>query len=125
MTVYTKILTRPNPEYFSNLRWLAKFPFIDNICLGHGHTVPMNQPPLSFCPFTTFLFLPAIIRTDQELFESIEQQGYAIETLCVHLISPQEYDLIKVKDGLDEFLDLLDERDCPAVFDPARISFVA
>ncbi|WP_426535168.1 suppressor of fused domain protein [Bradyrhizobium sp. McL0615] len=46
-----------------------------------------------------------------------------MEILTVNLISDREYELIK-RDGLDTFLDLLDENDYPAIFDPARKSYV-
>lgn len=113
-----------NPEYFMNLRWLAKLPFIDNTWFGMGHTVPMPKPPLSFCPFSTYLFLPPIIRTDRYLFEDIEQQGQTVGTLVVHMVSPQEYHLVKQQNGLDQFLDLLDENDYPKIFTPTRKSIV-
>jgi hypothetical protein len=114
-----------NPEYFSNLRWLAKLPFVDKSWLGFGHTIPMPEPPLSFCPFKTFLLLPPIIRPDRELFEDIEQQGHCIGTLVVHLVSTPEYNLIKSEDGLDRFLEQLDENDYPTIFDPTRASMIA
>ncbi|WKB55948.1 suppressor of fused domain protein [Eleftheria terrae] len=113
-----------NPEYLANLRWLAKLPFIDATWFAMGHTIAMPRPPLSFCEFSAFLLLPPIIRTDRELFEDLEQQGHPIETLTVHLLSEPEYRLVKTEDGLDEFLDLLDEHDYPLIFDPARASIV-
>jgi hypothetical protein len=113
-----------NPEYFGVLRWLAKLPSMDNTWFGMGHTVPMPQPPLSFCAFSTFLFLPPIIRTDRDLLEDLEQQGHAVRTLVVHLISPQEHALVRQEEGLDQFLDLLDEHDYPLVFSPSRESIV-
>lgn len=114
-----------NVEYFSTLRWLAKLPFTDRTWFGFGHTVPMPTPPLSFCQFSTFLLLPPIIRTDRELFEGIEQQGHGLSTLAVHLVSNAEYELVKSEEGLDKFLDMLDENDYPRIFDPERRSYVA
>lgn len=113
-----------NSEYFANLRWLAKLPFVDNTWFGMGHTVPMPKPPLSFCPFSTFLLLPPIIHADRYLFEDIEQQGQSVGTLVVHMVSPQEYDLVKKDEGLDQFLDLLDGNDYPTIFTPSRKSIV-
>jgi len=108
-----------DPEYFSNLRWLAKLPRLDRTWFGIGHTVPMPQPPLSFSGLDTFLLLPPIIRTDRQLFAQLQQQGHAIGTLAVHLLHRQEYATITQR-GLDSFLDLLDEHDYPFIFDPVR-----
>jgi hypothetical protein len=113
-----------NPEYFSNLRWLAEFPFIDQTWLGDGHTIPMPEPPLSFCAFKTFFFLPPVIKSDKTLFENLGQGEHAVGTLAVHLISDAEYKLVNSNDGLNKFLDLLDQNGYPAVFDPARVSYV-
>ena len=114
-----------DPVYFSTLRWLAKLPDIDQTWFGHGHTIPMPAAPIPGCPFQTFLLLPPVIRTDRELFEHIDQNGHDIATLCVHLISPGEYALVKNnEEGLGEFLNLLDDNDYPHVFDPARNTYV-
>lgn len=114
-----------NPEYFANLRWLAKFPFIDGTWLGFGHTIPMPWAPLTFCEFKTFLLLPPIVGTDAELFGGLERAGHPIETFVVHVISDAEYGLIQGDEGgLDEFFDLLDDSDYPLIFDPARASIV-
>jgi len=113
-----------NPEYFKNLRWLAKLPFMDKTWFGLGHTVPMPKPPLSFSPLQTFLFLPPIISRDRFMFDDLESQGQSVETLVVHLISAPEYHLIKTEDGLSQFLNLLDEKGYPPVFDPARKTIV-
>jgi hypothetical protein len=113
-----------NPEYFKNLRWLAKLPRLDGTWLGMGHTVPMPDPPLSFCDFRSFLFLQPIIRTDREIFQGLKSHGESIGTLVVHLISQNEYEVVKTADGLDRFLDLLDENDYPLIFDPKRESIL-
>lgn len=113
-----------DPNYFSNLRWLARLPSIDGTWLGLGHTVPMPQPPLSFCDFQCFLLLPPISRTDRHVFQGLESHRDPIGTLAVHLISPAEYQLVKTNEGLDQFLDLLDENDYPRIFDPNRTSYV-
>jgi hypothetical protein len=114
-----------NPAYFHMLRWLAKLPTIDATWFGAGHRVPMPEPPLSFCGFRTFLLLQPIIATDRDLFDGLMQQDQPIETLVVHLIADAEYALIKSdEEGLNTFLDLLDENDYPLLFDPNRVSFV-
>ena len=113
-----------NEEYFKNLRWLSKLPRTDATWLGMGRTVPMPSPPLSFSDFRAFLFLYPVIRTDREVFEGLPSSGQAIETLAVHLISPEEYEFVNTEEGLDHFLDLLDENDYPYILNPQRISIL-
>ena len=110
-------------EISTTLRWLASVPFIDNTWFGFGHRVPMPAPPLPGTDFKTFLFLTPIITPDQRIAEALSVAGDPVEILTVHLISDREYALIK-NEGLDAFLDLLDENDYPPIFDPARRSYV-
>jgi hypothetical protein len=114
----------PSLELIAHLRWLARLPEIDTTWLGHGHTIPLPSPPLNNAPFKVTLLLSPIIVTDSELFGELETATHTIETLVVHLVSDAEYAQIKSRDeGLNEFLDLLDERNYPLVFDPARPSY--
>ncbi len=113
----------PTPERVAWLRWLARLPFIDATWFGFGHRVPMPEPPLRDCGFKTFLFLTPIIRPDQRIAESLSIDGDAVEILTVNLIADLEYDFIK-REGLGPFLDLLDERDYPPIFDPQRKSYI-
>ncbi len=113
-----------NSEYFANLRWLANLPFVDKTWFGHGHTVPMPRPPLSFGKFKTFLLLPSINGTDRQLFDQLALEDHRVRTLVVHLISDAEYRLVRNSDeGLNEFLDLLDENGYPFVLDTKRRSY--
>ncbi|HUI95360.1 MAG TPA: suppressor of fused domain protein [Xanthobacteraceae bacterium] len=114
---------KPHREFVGNLRWLAKLANFDNTWFASGHRIPMPEPPLSFCPFKTFLLLTPILRLDRGLLASVETGGPPIETLCVHLISEPEYALIK-RDGLRRLFDRLDAAGYPLVFDPHRASLV-
>jgi hypothetical protein len=111
------------PEISTTLRWLASLPFVDNTWLGFGHRVPMPEPPVPGTDFKTFLFLTPIIAPDQRIAEQLSIVGDPVEILTVNLISDREYGLIK-NEGLDAFLDLLDENDHPPIFDPSRRSYV-
>jgi len=111
------------PEVSTSLRWLASLPSIDNTWFGFGHRVPMPAPPVPGTDFKTFLFLTPIITPDQRIAETLSIAGDPVEILTVNLISDREYELIKNK-GVDAFLDLLDENDYPAIFDPSRKSYV-
>ena len=113
----------PTPEICDNLRWLANLPFIDTTWFGFGHRVALPRPPVAGTDFETFLFLTPIIGPDQRIAEALEIAGDPVEILTVNLISHQELALIK-SEGLDPFLDLLDENDYPPIFDPARKSYV-
>lgn len=113
----------PTPGICANLHWLANLPFIDSTWFGFGHRVAMPAPPVAGSDFQTFLFLTPIIGPDQRIAEALEIAGDPVEILTVNLISRQELELIK-SEGLDAFLDLLDENDHPPIFDPARKSYV-
>ena len=111
------------PDISTTLRWLATVPSIDNTWFGFGHRLPMPAPPIAGTDFKTFLFLTPIIVPDQRIAETFAVAGDPVEILTVNLISDREYALIK-HEGLDAFLDLLDENDYPPIFDPARQSYV-
>ena len=113
----------PTPEISTTLRWLATVPSIDDTWFGFGHRLPMPAPPIAGTDFKTFLFLTPIIAPDQRIAETLSVAGEPVEILTVNLISDREYELIK-SEGLDAFLDLLDENDYPPVFDPSRKSYV-
>jgi hypothetical protein len=83
----------------------------------------MPEPPVPGTDFKTFLFLTPIIAPDQRIAEALLVAGDPVEILTVNLISDREYELIK-NNGLDEFLDLIDENDYPTIFDPSRKSYV-
>lgn len=113
----------PTPEIVANLRWLAQFPFIDDTFLAFGHRIPMPAPPLSNCYFKTFLFLTPIIRTDQLVSKALDSGRERVDILTVNLISDAEHRFIQ-QEGVDHFLDILDERDYPIIFDPQRRSYL-
>ena len=111
-------------EYIHYLRWLAKLPQIDDTWFGSGHTVPMPEAPLVGCPFRTFFFMSPISDTDKYLLSEFQNGEHDLEMLTVNLISPAEYALVKTNDGLNQFFDLLDEKNYPTIHDPERLSFV-
>lgn len=113
----------PTDELVKSLRWLAKFPFIDQTWLGFGHRIPIPWPAVSGSDFKTFLLLTPIIEPDQRIAEALTIEGDPVTILTVNLISDNEYELIR-NSGLDEFLDLLDEHDYPPIFDPERRSYL-
>jgi len=111
-------------DYVHYLRWLAKLPQIDETWFGSGHTVPTPEAPLAGCTFKTFFFMSPISDTDKYLLSEFHSGEHDVEMLTVHLISPAEYALVKTNDGLNQFFDLLDEKNYPTIHDPARLSFV-
>jgi len=113
----------PTPDVRDNLRWLANLPFIDTTWFGFGHRVALPWPPVAGTDFQTFLFLTPIIGPDKQIAEALEIAGDPVEILTVNLISDRELALIK-SEGLDPFLDLLDDNDYPPIFDPKRKSYV-
>ncbi|TFV79959.1 suppressor of fused domain protein [Bradyrhizobium frederickii] len=113
----------PTPDVRDNLRWLANLPFIDTTWFGFGHRVALPWPPVAGTDFQTFLFLTPVIGPDKQIAEALEVAGDPVEILTVNLISDRELALIK-SEGLDPFLDLLDDNDYPPIFDPKRKSYV-
>lgn len=113
----------PKPDIVASLRWLARLPFIDSTWFEFGHLVPMPTAPVEGCEFKTFLFLTPIIETDRRITEDLSVEGDAVEILTVNLISDAEAAFIR-ENGLDRFLDLLDENDYPPIFDSRRLSYV-
>ncbi len=111
-------------DYVHYLRWLAKLPQIDETWFGSGHTVPMPEAPLAGCEFKTFFFMSPISDTDKYLLSEFRNGEHDVEMLTVNLISPAEYALVKTNDGLNQFFDLLDEKNYPTIYDPERLSFV-
>jgi Suppressor of fused protein (SUFU) len=111
-------------DYIHYLRWLAKLPQIDETWFGVGHTVPMPEAPLEGCTFKTFFFMSPIIETDKYLLSEFQNGEHDVEILTVNLISANEYALVKTDDGLNQFFDLLDEKNYPSIHDPERVSFV-
>lgn len=111
-------------DYVHYLRWLAKLPQIDETWFGSGHTVPMPEAPLGNCAFKTFFLMSPIIDTDKYLLSEFQNSAHDVEMLTVNLISDAEYALVKTNDGLNQFFDLLDEKNYPTIHDPARASFV-
>jgi hypothetical protein len=113
----------PTPDIISGLRWLAVFPFIDETWLGFGHRTPLPWPLVAGSDFKTYLLLTPIIKPDERIAESLTIDGDAVEILTVNLISDAEYAFIKAE-GLDPFLDILDENNYPKFFDPGRQSYI-
>lgn len=113
----------PTQEICTNLRWLARLPFVDQTSFAFGDRVPMPTPPIVGSDFRTFLFLTPIIGPDKRTAEALNVAGDEVEIFTVNLISDRELNLIKTE-GLDAFLDLLDENDYPPIFDPTRRSYV-
>jgi Suppressor of fused protein (SUFU) len=111
-------------DYIHYLRWLAKLPQIDETWFGSGHTVPMPEAPLDGCAFKTFFFMSPIIETDKYLLSEFRNGEHDVEMLTVNLISDAEYALVKTNDGLNQFFDLLDEKNYPTIHDPERASFM-
>jgi Suppressor of fused protein (SUFU) len=111
-------------DYIHYLRWLAKLPQIDETWFGSGHTVPMPEAPLDGCAFKTFFFMSPIIETDKYLLSEFQHGEHDVEMLTVNLISDAEYALVKTNNGLNQFFDLLDEKNYPTIHDPERASFV-
>jgi len=114
----------PSDEIIENLRWLARFPFLEQTWLGMGHTIPMPQPIFEGSALTTFFFLPPIITMEQEIAENLRIDGDGVELYVVHLLTAEEYAL-KKSEGTDAILDLFDDNDYGFILDPERDSMVS
>jgi Suppressor of fused protein (SUFU) len=58
------------------------------------------------------------------LLSEFQNGEHDVEMLTVNLISDAEYALVKTNDGLNQFFDLLDEKNYPTIHDPERASFM-
>lgn len=114
---------KPAPRYLAHLRWLAQFPFIDETCIGSGHTVVMPEPLFERSELTAFLFLRPILGRHTRIAEALRIDGDPVELLVVHTLTAAEYER-KLEGGVDGILDLFDARGYPLVLDERRQSYV-
>ena len=61
--------SEPRDEYIATLRWVAHFPHDSKSWLGHGHTLPIGNPPAPFWgskELDTLLFMPPIVKKEPD-----------------------------------------------------------
>jgi hypothetical protein len=114
---------RPTTEIVQELRWPAEYRFVDDTYMSFGHRILMPRPVIERVEFKIYIFLTSIIMQDKRIAETLDIDRDKVEILTVNLISEFEFRFI-MTNGLDLFLDLLDERKYPSIFDPARKSYV-
>jgi len=116
----------PRQEYIDTMRWLAHFPHDQKTWLGSGHTVPNGNPPAPFwgsSVLDTLLFVPPIVTRDAKLPDALILDGEPVHFLWIVPLTTPECNL-KLAQGLDVLLDLLQQNRHPHVFDPNRASYV-
>jgi len=118
--------SEPKQEYLETLRWLARFPHDQNAWLSYWHTLPNGNPPAPVCGseiLDTFLFMPTIVKRDQDLPKQLILAGDPVHFLWVVPISSPECKL-KLEHGFGAIVDLFQRHRHPHVFDPRRKSYV-
>ena len=117
----------PREEYIQMLRWLAHFPHDYRTWVGGMHTLLYGGDPPDEIPGTnglnSFVLLPPILQSDVELPDALVLDGDHVELLWVVPLTSAECDL-KLQQGTEALLNLLDQNDHPFVFDPNRKSYV-
>ena len=105
------------------LLWLSCLPYFDNFVLGYGHTVSYSEPLYKGSLLNNFLFLNTLLKTDRELLSDFSVAPYPVDMLWVVPITSAEYEL-KINEGLDSILDLLDANRHPVLLDKTRASYI-
>jgi hypothetical protein len=116
----------PRKEYLETLRWVARFPHDQETWLSFGHTLPNGNPPAAFWGseiLDTLLFMPTIVKRDQNLPRDLVLAGDPVYFLWVVPLSTPECNL-KLAKGFGAILDLFQKNQHPHVFDPTRRSYV-
>jgi hypothetical protein len=113
-------------EYSELIRRLAHFPHDNSTWLHWWHTMPNGMPPeplFDSGPLDSFFFMPSIVEPDSQLGKRLVWQGEPIHLVWCLPITTAECNF-KLDKGADAFLDLLQEREHPFVFNGQRPSYV-
>ena len=113
----------PRDEHYLWVKWAAKFPFIDNTYLNHGHTIPWHEPLFPGSELSCILFINSIVREDNELSKTLVIEGDPVNLLWFLPITRQEWAL-KKESGISALLDLFDKHRHPVQLDEDRRSYV-
>jgi hypothetical protein len=110
---------------FRLLKQLARLPHEFQTRLWLGHTVPNGDPPQPYAPNTDFcgaLIAPMVMH-DHDGAETLEYGGRTINLFAVMPLHADEMQL-KLDQGVDRLLDLLDEAEIVEAMEPNRPSVV-
>jgi hypothetical protein len=113
----------PNDQHFLWIKWAAKFPFIDNTYLDHGHTIRWHEPLFAGSELSCILFIDSIVREDNALQKRLIIEGDPINLLWFVPITRAEWEL-KKEFGIGALLDVFDQHKHPIALDEQRPSYV-
>jgi hypothetical protein len=119
---YVFYASEKSERYIDMLALLVVFPFIDETFVARGHTVGLAQPLDDAGVLTAVFLLSSLFSGHRDVFESVRVHGDRVNYLWVVPISGAERAL-KVKEGRNALLDLLEENGNPVVFPGARASW--
>lgn len=110
---------------FRLLKTLARLPHEYETRLWEGDTVPNFDPPEPYAPNTKLCgaLIGPMVLPDQEGAEVFEYDGREIRLFAVWPLHKDEMQ-VKLDDGLDRLLDLMDEARLLEIVDPDRPSVV-
>lgn len=113
----------PNDQHFLWIKWAAKFPFIDNTYLTHGHTVQWHEPLFPGSELSCILFINSIVLSDNRFRKTLLIEGDQVDLLWFVPITRREW-AFKKESGVDALLDLFCKHQHPIGLDEKRASYV-
>jgi hypothetical protein len=107
-------LARHTEGHARRLRDMAWLPLHDGFLLDTHHTLPWNWAAVEGTPWKNALFLQPLLRSHQELTWKVEGETAAF---LWHIpVSDEERQFI-LDEGVDAFIDIMDEAELSFVFD--------
>src|SRR3990172_5603140 len=116
----------PKPLYVNLLRYLAHIPHDQKTWFWHGSTMTNGDPPESLfeaSALDTILFLYTVVSPDSKLWEHLVIEGRPAGFLWVVPITGPEREFVR-EHGVDELMEIFEEREHPVVLDERRKSYV-
>ncbi|WP_315541152.1 suppressor of fused domain protein [Capnocytophaga leadbetteri] len=107
------------PVYF--LKMIARFPHQYKTWMAEGHTIPNGEyaEPIANTEFGCILLMPPYLSAPEEFLRLETKDGTLINFYTLIPIYPEEMDL-KLEEGVDTLLELLDENNITEVIDIHR-----
>src|SRR5262249_52751196 len=110
-------LPRATPEHARRLYQMAWLPHFDGFLLDEQHTVAWEWPAVEGTPWKNALFLRPLLRSHAKFQFQLDED--TVSFLWHVPISDAERAFI-LEDGVDEFLDRMDQVELPFLFDEAN-----
>jgi hypothetical protein len=120
-------VSEPRTRYIEVMRMLAHLPHDLASWFDYAHTVPNGSPPAPLfdedSKLDTFVFMPPILCSDDELLNSFQIDGEPVRLLWTVPITTSECNL-KLEQGYLALMDLFDDNEFSPVLSGDRESFI-